>query len=85
MAQRPADAEANETLLRLAAKTVDDQLSRELKYPDLGEFFSSEYSAIYSAPNPSQQILRRKRAISLPDTLFEQYNCKDILEPTYTT
>jgi len=76
MAQRPVETEANEALLRIAAKAVDDQLGRELKYPDLGELFNSDYSAAYVAPNPSQQILRRKRAISLPDTLFEQYDCK---------
>ncbi|KAG0042079.1 hypothetical protein BGZ83_000923 [Gryganskiella cystojenkinii] len=82
MAQKPFETEANEALLRIAAKTVDDQLGRELKYPDLGELFNSDYSATYVAPNPSQQILRRKRAISLPDTLFEhgQYESYEELD-----
>ncbi|KAF9907927.1 hypothetical protein EC991_010366 [Linnemannia zychae] len=74
MAQRPIDAEATEALLKLASKTVDDQLGREQKYPELIDFFNTDYSAAYVAPNPRQQVLRRKRAISLPDTLFEQYN-----------
>ncbi|KAI1311300.1 hypothetical protein EDD11_003513 [Mortierella claussenii] len=74
MAQRPIDADATEALLKLASKTVDDQLGREQKYPELSDFFNTDYSANYVAPDPRQQILRRKRAISLPDTLFEQYN-----------
>ncbi|KAI7830540.1 Non-repetitive/WGA-negative nucleoporin C-terminal-domain-containing protein [Gamsiella multidivaricata] len=74
MAQRPIDAEATEALLKLASKTVDDQLGREQKYPELSDFFNTDFSAIYVAPDSRQQILRRKRAISLPDTLFEQYN-----------
>ncbi|KAF9152095.1 hypothetical protein BG015_005786 [Linnemannia schmuckeri] len=75
MAQRPMDADATEALLKLASKTVDDQLGREQKYPELIDFFNTDYSATYVAPaDPRQQILRRKRAISLPDTLFEQYN-----------
>ncbi|KAG0257515.1 hypothetical protein BG011_003926 [Mortierella polycephala] len=74
MAQRPTDADATEALLKLAAKTVDDQLSREQKYPELSDFFNTDVSASYVAPDARQQILRRKRAISLPDTLFEQYN-----------
>lgn len=70
------DADATEALLKLASKTVDDQLGREQKYPELIDFFNTDYSATYVAPaDPRQQILRRKRAISLPDTLFEQYNC----------
>lgn len=70
------DADATEALLKLASKTVDDQLGREQKYPELIDFFNTDYSATYVAPaDPHQQILRRKRAISLPDTLFEQYNC----------
>ncbi|KAG0342823.1 hypothetical protein BG004_005583 [Podila humilis] len=70
MAQRPeVDDE-----LRQAAKTVDEQLAREQKYPELGDFFNTEFSSAYVAPDPRQQILRRKRAISLPDNLFEQYN-----------
>jgi hypothetical protein len=70
------DTEASEALLKLASKTVDDQLGREQKYPELIDFFNTDYSATYVAPaDPRQQILRRKRAISLPDTLFEQYNC----------
>ncbi|KAF9114226.1 hypothetical protein BGX27_011428 [Mortierella sp. AM989] len=74
MTQRLIDAEATEALLKLASKTVDDQLGREQKYPELSDFFNTYYSANYVAPDPRQQILRRKRAISLPDTLFEQYN-----------
>ncbi|KAG0320862.1 hypothetical protein BGZ99_004279 [Dissophora globulifera] len=74
MAQRPIDAEGTEDLLKLASKTVDDQLGREQKYPELSDFFNTDYSANYVATDPRQQILRRKRAISLPDTLFEQYN-----------
>ncbi|KAF8923624.1 hypothetical protein BGZ58_002724, partial [Dissophora ornata] len=76
MSQRPIDAEATEALLKLASKTVDDQLGREQKYPELSDFFNTDFSANYVAPDPRQQILRRKRAISLPDTLFEQYNCR---------
>lgn len=78
MAQKPTEAEATEALLKLASKTVDDQLGREQKYPELSDFFNSDFSANYVAPDPRQQILRRKRAISLPDTLFEQYNCKTL-------
>ncbi|KAF9437395.1 hypothetical protein BGZ76_000868 [Entomortierella beljakovae] len=74
MTQRPIDAEATEALLKLASKTVDDQLGREQKYPELSDYFNTYYSANYVAPDSRQQILRRKRAISLPDTLFEQYN-----------
>ncbi|KAF9914439.1 hypothetical protein BX616_008291 [Lobosporangium transversale] len=74
MTHRPIDAEATEALLKLASKTVDDQLGREQKYPELSDFFNTDYSANYVAPDPRQQILRHKRAISLPDTLFEQYN-----------
>ena len=76
MSQRIIDAEATEALLKLASKTVDDQLGREQKYPELSDFFNTDFSANYVAPDPRQQILRRKRAISLPDTLFEQYNCR---------
>jgi len=75
MTQRPMDADATEALLKLASKTVDDQLGRELKYPELSDFFNTDYSASYVAPDARHQILRRKRAISLPDTLFEKYNC----------
>ncbi|KAG0212021.1 hypothetical protein BGX33_003908 [Mortierella sp. NVP41] len=74
MAHRPIEADAMEALLKLASKTVDDQLGREQKYPELSDFFNTDFSATYVAPDPRQQILRRKRAISLPDTLFEQYN-----------
>ncbi|KAF9360346.1 hypothetical protein BGX34_007836 [Mortierella sp. NVP85] len=74
MTQRPADADATEALLKLASKTVDDQLGREQKYPELSDFFNVDFSASYAASDPRQQILRRKRAISLPDKLFEQYN-----------
>ena len=69
------DADAAEALLKLASKTVDDQLGRELKYPELSDFFNTDFSASYVAPDARHQILRRKRAISLPDTLFEKYNC----------
>lgn len=75
MTQRPMDADATEALLKLASKTVDDQLGRELKYPELSDFFNTDFSASYVAPDARHQILRRKRAISLPDTLFEKYNC----------
>ncbi|KAG0345336.1 hypothetical protein BG005_001354 [Podila minutissima] len=71
MAQRPLDADDE---LRQAAKTVDEQLAREQKYPELGNFFSTDFSSAYIAPESRQQVLRRKRAISLPDNLFEQYN-----------
>ncbi|KAG0200792.1 hypothetical protein BGX28_006227 [Mortierella sp. GBA30] len=74
MTQRPMDVDATEALLKLASKTVDDQLGRELKYPELSDFFNTDYSASYVAPDSRHQILRRKRAISLPDTLFEKYN-----------
>ncbi|KAF9423164.1 hypothetical protein BGZ94_008391 [Podila epigama] len=74
MAHRPVDAEARERQLRLAAKTVDDHLGREQKYPELSDFFSTDGSSNYVAPDARQQILRRKRAINLPDNLFEQYN-----------
>jgi nuclear pore complex protein Nup155 len=78
MTQRPADADATEALLKLASKTVDDQLGREQKYPELSDFFNIDFSASYAASDPRQQILRRKRAISLPDKLFEQYNCESM-------
>ncbi|KAG0082460.1 hypothetical protein BGZ92_011720, partial [Podila epicladia] len=71
MAQRPLDADDE---LKQAAKTVDEQLAREQKYPELGNFFSTDFSSAYIAPESRQQVLRRKRAISLPDNLFEQYN-----------
>ncbi|KAF9582364.1 hypothetical protein BGW38_000296 [Lunasporangiospora selenospora] len=74
MAQWPIDAEATDMLLKLAAKTVDDQLSREQKYPELGDFLNTDFSSTYVPIDPRHQILRRKRAISLPDSLFEQYN-----------
>ncbi|KAG0242522.1 Non-repetitive/WGA-negative nucleoporin C-terminal-domain-containing protein [Mortierella sp. GBAus27b] len=74
MTQRPMDVDATEALLKLASKTVDDQLGREQKYPELSDFFNTDFSASYAASDPRQQIFRRKRAISLPDTLFEQYN-----------
>lgn len=71
MAQRPLDADDE---LRQAAKTVDEQLASEQKYPELGAFFTTDFSSAYIAPESRQQVLRRKRAISLPDNLFEQYN-----------
>lgn len=79
MTQRTTDADATEALLKLASKTVDDQLGREQKYPELSDFFNTDFSASYAASDPQQQILRRKRAISLPDTLFEQYNCMAVV------
>ncbi|KAG0227258.1 hypothetical protein BGW41_003866 [Actinomortierella wolfii] len=76
MAAQPIvdNADAEEALLKLASKTVDDQLGRDLKYPELADLFTTECSSDYGSLGTRQHVLRSTRIIGLPDNLFEQYD-----------
>ncbi|ORY01953.1 nucleoporin-domain-containing protein [Basidiobolus meristosporus CBS 931.73] len=66
--------EAYHNTLNAAAKTLDTQLISDSKYPELADLLGSS-SSEYSQPQTlGWQLFQKKRLITLPDALFEQYD-----------
>ncbi|KAK9723027.1 hypothetical protein K7432_002235 [Basidiobolus ranarum] len=67
--------EAYHNMLNTAAKALDTQLISDMKYPELADLLGSSSSSEYSQPQTlGWQLFQKKRLITLPDALFEQYD-----------
>ncbi|OXV07639.1 hypothetical protein Egran_04597 [Elaphomyces granulatus] len=67
----------NETLStrQRAARTINDTLAQESRYPDLDSYLSQGFSSDYDIPtSPSWAPFHKVKMYNIPDQIFDQYN-----------
>ncbi|KAE8359748.1 Non-repetitive/WGA-negative nucleoporin C-terminal-domain-containing protein [Aspergillus caelatus] len=58
-----------------AARTVNDTLIQEARYPDLDSYLSQGFSSDYDIPvSPSWAPFQKVKMYNIPDQIFDQYN-----------
>ncbi|EIT77490.1 non-repetitive nucleoporin [Aspergillus flavus] len=58
-----------------AARTVNDTLTQEARYPDLDSYLSQGFSSDYDIPvSPSWAPFQKVKMYNIPDQIFDQYN-----------
>ncbi|PKY04421.1 non-repetitive nucleoporin [Aspergillus campestris IBT 28561] len=58
-----------------AARTVDDTLAQEARYPDLDSYLSQGFSSDYDVPaSASWAPFQKVKMYNIPDQIFDQYN-----------
>jgi nuclear pore complex protein Nup155 len=58
-----------------AARTVNDTLTQEARYPDLDNYLSQGFSSDYDIPvSPSWAPFQKVKMYNIPDQIFDQYN-----------
>lgn len=58
-----------------AARTVNDTLTQESRYPDLDSYLSQGFSSDYDIPvSPSWAPFQKVKMYNIPDQIFDQYN-----------
>ncbi|KAE8146954.1 Non-repetitive/WGA-negative nucleoporin C-terminal-domain-containing protein [Aspergillus avenaceus] len=58
-----------------AARTVNDTLAQEARYPDLDSYLSQGFSSDYDIPAPpSWAPFQKVKMYNIPDQIFDQYN-----------
>ncbi|KAI9477672.1 Nup133 N terminal like-domain-containing protein [Coemansia mojavensis] len=73
-----ASSTTTEAALEQAAQLVESKQQSDAKFPEISELLHASSSCEYEAGIPPDwQVVRKQRAVGLPDALFEQY---DLLE-----
>lgn len=58
-----------------AARTINDTLIQESRYPDLDSYLSQGFSSDYDIPaSPSWAPFQKVKMYNIPDPIFDQYN-----------
>ncbi|RDW83688.1 putative non-repetitive nucleoporin [Aspergillus mulundensis] len=62
-----------------AARTVNDTLTQEARYPDLDSYLSQGFSSDYDIPESSTWApFQKVKMYSIPDQIFDQYNLAQV-------
>ncbi|PTU17893.1 hypothetical protein P175DRAFT_0445042 [Aspergillus ochraceoroseus IBT 24754] len=62
-----------------AARTVNDTLAQEARYPDLDSYLSQGFSSDYDIPvSPSWAPFQKVKMYNIPDQIFDQYNLAQV-------
>ncbi|KAK1142494.1 hypothetical protein N8T08_007856 [Aspergillus melleus] len=74
----PAASKSKSQTLRTeerGARTVNDTLLQEARYPDLDNYLSQGFSSDYDMPvSPSWYPFQKVKMYNIPDQIFDQYN-----------
>ncbi|KAL4803154.1 Non-repetitive/WGA-negative nucleoporin C-terminal-domain-containing protein [Aspergillus unguis] len=77
-ALKPAPAQNTNTEDR-AARTVNDTLTQEARYPDLDSYLSQGFSSDYDIPvSPTWAPFQKVKMYNIPDQIFDQYNLAQV-------
>ncbi|KAL4790691.1 Non-repetitive/WGA-negative nucleoporin C-terminal-domain-containing protein [Aspergillus venezuelensis] len=77
-ALKPATAPVLNTEER-AARTVNDTLTQEARYPDLDSYLSQGFSSDYDIPvSPTWAPFQKVKMYNIPDQIFDQYNLAQV-------
>ncbi|KAL4927321.1 putative non-repetitive nucleoporin [Aspergillus undulatus] len=75
---KPAPAQVLNTEER-AARTVNDTLTQEARYPDLDSYLSQGFSSDYDIPVSSTWApFQKVKMYNIPDQIFDQYNLAQV-------
>ncbi|KAL4957209.1 Non-repetitive/WGA-negative nucleoporin C-terminal-domain-containing protein [Aspergillus filifer] len=62
-----------------AARTVNDTLTQEARYPDLDSYLSQGFSSDYDIPvSPTWAPFQKVKMYNIPDQIFDQYNLAQV-------
>ncbi|KAL2847471.1 Non-repetitive/WGA-negative nucleoporin C-terminal-domain-containing protein [Aspergillus pseudoustus] len=77
-ALKPASAQSSIAEDR-AARTVNDTLAQEARYPDLDSYLSQGFSSDYDIPfSSSWAPFQKVKMYNIPDQIFDQYNLAQV-------
>ncbi|KAL4865547.1 hypothetical protein BDV12DRAFT_148286 [Aspergillus spectabilis] len=62
-----------------AARTVNDTLTQEARYPDLDSYLAQGFSSDYDIPvSPTWAPFQKVKMYNIPDQIFDQYNLAQV-------